>query len=156
MRHSPEATNRLEEINLTPLLRPYDRSYSSSSASAAGKHLFHPDHAVWARVKATVDVDMRRFALLSLNGRISIGRIGFNIYMLLLSPHGGGLGYSLLQVGILARKVHGLRGRIEKWLMAKLTYDRGMIIAGILFLAGRVRVIFCWIWDGDTGKAENK
>ena len=73
-------------------------------------------------------------SLLSLSGSISIGPLGFSIYMLLLGLTATVLGYSLFQVGILARNVHGLRNGIEKLILEKLTYDRGMMIA-VLFSA---------------------
>lgn len=75
-------------------------------------------------------------SLLSLGGSISIGPIGFNIYMLLLGLTATVLGYSLFQVGILARNVHGLRSGIERSILEKFTYDRGMITAGVLCAGG--------------------
>jgi glycosyltransferase involved in cell wall biosynthesis len=75
-------------------------------------------------------------SILSLGGKIAIGPIGFNIYMLLLGLTTTVLGYSLFQVGILARNVHGLRNGIERSILAKFTYDRGMITAGLLCAVG--------------------
>ncbi|MCK9419445.1 MAG: glycosyltransferase family 2 protein [Nitrospirae bacterium] len=75
-------------------------------------------------------------SLLSLGGSISIGPIGFNIYMLLLGLTATVLGYSLFQVGILARNAHGLRSGIERSILEKFTYDRGMITAGLLCTGG--------------------
>jgi glycosyltransferase involved in cell wall biosynthesis len=75
-------------------------------------------------------------SLLSLDGSISIGPIGLSNYMLLLGLTVTVLGYSLFQVGILARNIHGLRNGIERLILAKVTYDRGMITAGMLFAVG--------------------
>lgn len=73
---------------------------------------------------------------LSLFGSITIGPIGFNIYMLLLGVTLVVLGYSLMQVGILARNQHLLRDGFEKFLVNNFSYDRGMISAGTMFLIG--------------------
>lgn len=75
-------------------------------------------------------------SLLSLGGSIAIGPIGFNIYMLLFGLTITVLGYSLFQVGILARNIHGLRNGIERLILAKFTYDRGMVTAGLLCACG--------------------
>lgn len=74
--------------------------------------------------------------MLSLGGSISIGPIGFNIYMLLLGLTATVLGYSLFQTGILARNIHGLRSGIERFILSKFSYDRGMVTAGLLFTIG--------------------
>jgi len=39
-------------------------------------------------------------------------------------------------VGIIARLFHGLRVGLERKVLATLTYDRGMIAAGVLFAGG--------------------
>ncbi|MFZ4524737.1 MAG: glycosyltransferase family 2 protein [Chlorobium sp.] len=75
-------------------------------------------------------------SLLSLVGSISIGPIGFNIYMLLFGLTATVLGYSLFQVGIIARNVHGLRAGIERSILTKFTYDKGMVTAGLLCAIG--------------------
>jgi glycosyltransferase involved in cell wall biosynthesis len=77
-------------------------------------------------------------AALSSVGSVSIGPIGFNIYMLLLGSTAVILGYSLFQVGILARIWHGLRNGIERGILFHISYDRGMIVAGILMVVGFV------------------
>lgn len=73
---------------------------------------------------------------LSANGNITLGPIGFNIYMLLLGTTIVILGNSLFQVGILARKTHGLRKGIEQAIAQHWSYNRGMVLAGVLFLLG--------------------
>ncbi|MEI7825705.1 MAG: glycosyltransferase family 2 protein [Chlorobiaceae bacterium] len=75
-------------------------------------------------------------SLLSLAGSIAIGPFGFSTHMLLIGMTASILGYSLFQVGIIARNVHGLRNGIEKSISENLTYDRGMIIAGLLCIIG--------------------
>lgn len=70
------------------------------------------------------------------NGPFQIGHIVFSLYWMLLGVTLTTLGYSCLQIGILSRMMHGLRpgfvGRFERF----LTYDRGMLIAGLCCLAG--------------------
>ena len=67
---------------------------------------------------------------LGLLGPLVIGGIGVNLHWMLLGVTCVTLGYSCIQIGILARIVHGLRsgsaGSVQRW----LTYDRGMISAG--------------------------
>jgi glycosyltransferase involved in cell wall biosynthesis len=75
---------------------------------------------------------------LSAAGSISIGPVGFNIYMLLFGSTAVILGYSLFQVGILARMWHRLRRGAEQAITVHLTYDRGMIAAGLLMSVGFV------------------
>lgn len=75
-------------------------------------------------------------AFISLYGEASIGPVGFNVYMLLFGVTLVVFGYSFIQVGILARNQHQLRDGIEKFISKNLNYDRGMIAAGSLFLAG--------------------
>ena len=75
-------------------------------------------------------------SLLSLAGSIAIGPFGFSTHMLLIGMTASILGYSLFQVGIIARNFHGLRNGIEKVVLANMTYDRGMVIAGLLCIVG--------------------
>ena len=46
------------------------------------------------------------------------------------------LGYSSIQIGILARVMHGLRPRLVKRVQKLLTYDRGMIASAGFMLVG--------------------
>jgi hypothetical protein len=48
------------------------------------------------------------------------------------------LGYSSIQIGVLARVMHGLRPRSLKRLRQILSYDRGMLLAGGCVLVGFV------------------
>ena len=73
---------------------------------------------------------------LSSVGSVSIGPVGFDIHMLLLGSTAVILGYSLFQVGILARIWHQLRNGIERTILEHLTYDKGMITAGALMTVG--------------------
>jgi glycosyltransferase involved in cell wall biosynthesis len=64
-------------------------------------------------------------------GPLNIGGIGFNLHWMLLGITCATLGYSCVQIGIMARIMHGLRSGIETTVQRVLTYNRGMIMAGI-------------------------
>ncbi|MDF1761463.1 MAG: glycosyltransferase [Coxiellaceae bacterium] len=74
--------------------------------------------------------------VLSSLGSVSIGPIGFNLYMLLFGMASTIFGYSLFQVGVISRNLHGLRKGIERKIIRKLSYNRGMSIAAVLVLCG--------------------
>lgn len=71
-------------------------------------------------------------------GPIRIGNIGFSLYWMLLGVTCATLGYSSIQIGILARVMHGLRPRFVKPVQEILTYDRGMIASGCLTVGGLI------------------
>jgi len=69
-------------------------------------------------------------------GPLMIGGIGFNLHWMLLGVTCATLGYSCVQIGILARIMHRLRAGIAERAQRLLTYNRGMIIAGICVGSG--------------------
>jgi hypothetical protein len=69
-------------------------------------------------------------------GPFMLGGIGFNLHWMLLGIACATLGYSCIQIGILARIMHGLRAGVAQSAQRLLTYDRGMIAAGLFVLAG--------------------
>jgi glycosyltransferase involved in cell wall biosynthesis len=71
-------------------------------------------------------------------GPVRIGRIGFSLYWMLLGVTCTTLGYSSMQIGILARVMHGLKPRFIERLQKVVTYDRGMIAAAALTICGLV------------------
>ena len=71
-------------------------------------------------------------------GPLTIGGIGFSLYWLLFGVTCVTLGYSLVQIGVLARVMHGLRPRPLQRLRQVLTYNRGMLLAGGSVLVGTV------------------
>jgi glycosyltransferase involved in cell wall biosynthesis len=71
-------------------------------------------------------------------GPVRIGKVGFSLYWMLLGVTCATLGYSSIQIGILARVMHGLRPRLVERIQRVLTYDRGMIAASGLIAAGLV------------------
>ena len=62
-------------------------------------------------------------------GPVLIGNIGFGLYWMLFGGTCTTLGYSSIQIGILARVMHGLRPGLVKRAQSFLTYDRGMLMA---------------------------
>jgi glycosyltransferase involved in cell wall biosynthesis len=69
-------------------------------------------------------------------GPITLGGIGFGLYWLLLGVTCVTLGYSSIQIGVLARVMHGLRPKSLKGLRQVLSYNRGMALAGSAVLVG--------------------
>lgn len=69
-------------------------------------------------------------------GPFQIGHIVFSLYWMLLGVTLTTLGYSCVQIGVLSRMMHGLRPGIVRPVQRFLSYDRGMIIAGISTVAG--------------------
>jgi glycosyltransferase involved in cell wall biosynthesis len=69
-------------------------------------------------------------------GPIMIGHIGFSLHWMLLGMTCTTLGYSCIQIGLLARVMHGLRPGFVDRVRNVLTYDRGMLISCGLLLLG--------------------
>jgi glycosyltransferase involved in cell wall biosynthesis len=73
-------------------------------------------------------------------GPIRIGKIGFSLYWMLLGVTCATLGYSSIQIGILARVMHGLRPQFVERIQRNFTYHRGMIASAVLTVAGLVLI----------------
>jgi len=71
-------------------------------------------------------------------GPVRIGRIGFSLYWMLLGVTCATLGYSSIQIGVLARVMHGLKPRFVDRLQKIMTFDRGVIASAGLSVAGLV------------------
>lgn len=69
-------------------------------------------------------------------GPITIGGIGFNLYWMLFGMTCTTLGYSCIQIGVVARIMHGLRSGIAATMQRTLTYNRGMLMAGLCIGVG--------------------
>jgi glycosyltransferase involved in cell wall biosynthesis len=69
-------------------------------------------------------------------GPFLIGNIGFGLYWMLFGITCTTLGYSSVQIGVLARVMHGLRPRFVERAQKLVTYNRGMLVAAISVLAG--------------------
>jgi glycosyltransferase involved in cell wall biosynthesis len=75
-------------------------------------------------------------ACLLAKGPITIAGIGFSLYWLLFGVTCVTLGYSSIQIGVLARVMHGLRPKSLKRLREILSYNRGMLLAGACVFIG--------------------
>ena len=71
-------------------------------------------------------------------GPVRIGNIGFSLYWMLFGVTCTTLGYSSIQIGILARVMHGLRPVLVKRAQKFVTYDRGMIASASFTGAGLI------------------
>jgi hypothetical protein len=71
-------------------------------------------------------------------GPVTIGGVGFSLYWLLFGVTCVTLGYSSIQIGVLARVMHGLRPKSLKRLRQVLSYDRGMLISAGSVLVGTI------------------
>ena len=71
-------------------------------------------------------------------GPITLGDMGFGLYWLLFGVTCVTLGYSSIQIGVLARVMHGLRPQSLQHLRKWLSYNRGMLFAGSSVLVGVV------------------
>jgi hypothetical protein len=69
-------------------------------------------------------------------GPVTIGGVGFSLYWLLFGVTSVTLGYSSIQIGVLARVMHGLRPKSLKRLRQILSYDRGMLLSAGCVLVG--------------------
>jgi glycosyltransferase involved in cell wall biosynthesis len=71
-------------------------------------------------------------------GPVRIGRIGFSLHWMLLGVTCATLGYSSIQIGVLARIMHGLKPQFEERFEKIMTYDRAMLASAVLGFAGLV------------------
>ena len=71
-------------------------------------------------------------------GPVMIGNIGFSLYWMLFGVTCTTLGYSFIQIGILARVMHGLRPALVKRAQKFMTYDRGMLVSAGFIVAGLI------------------
>ena len=69
-------------------------------------------------------------------GPVTIGGVGFSLYWLLFGVTCVTLGYSSIQIGVLARVMHGLRPKSLKRLRQVFSYDRGMLLSAGCVLGG--------------------
>jgi len=69
-------------------------------------------------------------------GPITVGPIGFSLYWMLFGMTCTTLGYSCIQIGVLARIMHGLRPSSVQRVQRCFTYNRGMLVALVCAVAG--------------------
>lgn len=73
-------------------------------------------------------------------GPVTINGIGFSLYWMLLGLTCATLGYSCVQIGVLARLLHRLRPRFAIAVQQQLTYNRGMALSAALVATGLLLV----------------
>ena len=87
-------------------------------------------------------------AILSISlvgGPYTIGKIGFNLHWMLLGVASATLGYSCIQIGLLARILHNLRPALGARIKRFLTYNLGIAVSVILTICGLgLNGIFLW------------
>jgi hypothetical protein len=71
-------------------------------------------------------------------GPVRIGRIGFSLYWMLLGVTCATLGYSSIQIGVLARVMHRIKTSVRGAATKNHDFDRGMIASAGLSVAGLV------------------
>src|SRR5205814_2020031 len=84
-------------------------------------------------------------------GPVTIGNIGLGLYWMLFGLTCTTLGYSSIQIGILARVMHGLRPLSVKRAQEFVTYDRGMLTAVAFVAVGVVLLgilVFRYVTQG--------
>jgi len=89
--------------------------------------------------------------LLTLNGPHIILRIGFNLHWMLLGVTLTTLGYSAFHLALLARVYYNFRPASATLVKRILTYDRGMVVGGILIGCGVILnlvLLVSWIMNG--------
>jgi glycosyltransferase involved in cell wall biosynthesis len=65
-------------------------------------------------------------------GPYTMGGIGFNLHWMLLGVTSATLGYSCIQIGVLARILHHMRPKLAAKIQQLLTYNRGMMVTVLL------------------------
>ncbi len=75
-------------------------------------------------------------------GPIVVGGVGFSLYWLLFGVTCVTLGYSSIQIGVLARVMHGLRPQPLLKLRRVFSYDRGMLLSAGCVLTGIILLSF--------------
>jgi hypothetical protein len=102
--------------------------------------VYSPDTFLLAPGALLLAAGLGLSAALAVLGPFTLGGIGINLHWMLLGITCATLGYSCIQIGIVARIMHGLRsgiaGPVQRW----LAYDRGMAAAGVFVVAGLLLV----------------
>ena len=73
-------------------------------------------------------------------GPVTVFGIGFNLYWMLFGVTAATLGYSCIQIGIIARIVHGLRSGLVASAQRFFSYNRGMALAAAGAVVGLLLV----------------
>jgi hypothetical protein len=80
-------------------------------------------------------------SLVLARGPVVLGHVGLSLHWMLFGVTCTTLGYSCIQIAILARVMHGLRPGLLDRLRRFLTYDRGMLVAAGLGFVGMALLV---------------
>jgi hypothetical protein len=97
--------------------------------------VYSPDSFVFKPGLALFAAGFALCAVLSA-GPVNLGPIQLNLHSMLLALVGAVLGYACVQLGVLARLMHGLRPRSTRVWLAFFSYNRGVLLATAICLAG--------------------
>lgn len=143
------------KISEVPVNFYRDRAGRLSHHKRAG--FFSPWFAGWINLKVmlvfsaetfTLGTSVFLFALGSvlsiISGLDSIlgGILGFGSLSMLAGLSAVGVALGLFQVSVFAQAMHGLTQKVSKNVLKNWTYDRGMLAAGLVFVASFVSIIF--------------
>ncbi|HTW94196.1 MAG TPA: glycosyltransferase family 2 protein [Tepidisphaeraceae bacterium] len=79
---------------------------------------------------------------------IMIGRVGLNLYSMLLGLTLATVGYSAIHLALFSRVFYEQPGLRTRWAMRIFTYNRGMVVGGVLMLLGfilEVGLLIDWL-----------
>ncbi len=131
-------------INEVPVNFYKDREGRFSHHKRAG--FWSPWYAGWINLKVMLVFSSDSFLIkpgillillgiplivLSIYGFEFYGKFGFGLNTQILGSLITALGFSFIQIGLLARYINGLRRGIELWVLDKISYDKGMLAAFI-------------------------
>jgi glycosyltransferase involved in cell wall biosynthesis len=71
-------------------------------------------------------------------GPVLIGSVGFDLHWMLLAVVAATVGYSAVQLALLGRVLFDFDPRLTDRMLARMTYNRGVLASGLLILAGIV------------------
>src|SRR6266446_8086306 len=90
-------------------------------------------------------------SLVLARGPVVLGHVGLSLHWMLFAVTCTTLGYSCIQIAILARVMHGLRPELLDRVRRFLTYDRGMFVAaglGFLGMALLATLVYRYLKHG--------
>jgi hypothetical protein len=96
---------------------------------------YSPDSFVFKPGLALFGASFALCAALAL-GPVNLGIIQLNLHSMLLALVGAVLGYGCVQLGVLARLMHGLRPRSTRAWLEFFSYNRGVLLGLGISLAG--------------------
>jgi hypothetical protein len=143
------------KISEVPVNFYKDRAGRISHHKRAG--FFSPWFAGWINLKVMLVFSAETFtlgtsffllllgsALSAISGLDSMlgGRLGFGSLSMLAGLSAVGVAIGLFQVAVFAQAMHGLTQKVSKKVLKNWTYDRGMLAAGLVFVASLASIIF--------------